>query len=119
MENNEKITKIIEKSKALAKRAEAVRKDFEKIRHDIYALTKNLDKHGSAIELETMEDIKSSIYDVNTSMETTIHAMKRITELAILGKCDRYVVTRVKMAVCEVCAAEKEMEVFKEVLKIK
>ena len=111
--------KMIEKSAALVKRAEAVRKDIDKINDKYYDLIIQLDKHGSAIEKETLEDVRSSTYDTNRCMEDIIHAAKRISELCELGKCDRYMVTRIKMATCEVCAAEKEMEVINEMLKIK
>ena len=119
MMNNEMITKVIKKSEALVKRAEKVRKDIEKIKDKNYDLLRHLDKHGSAIEKETVEYVRSSTYVINSCMEDIIHAAKRITELCKLGKCDRYMAVRIKMAVCEVCAAEKQIEVLKEMLKIK
>ena len=119
MEMNTVNVKMIEKCSALIKRAEKVHEDFKKVRHETYVLTKDLDEHGSAIEKETMDDMLSFVYNTENCMEVIIHAMKRIAELCNLGKCDRYMVARVKMATCEVCAAEKEMEVLKEMLKIK
>lgn len=119
MENNERITKMVEKSEALEERAKKVCKDLEKIKDKTYDLIRHLDMHGSAIEKETLDDVKSSFYDINSCMEDVIRATKRIAELAKLGKCDRYMATRLKMAVCETCAAEKQIEVLKEMLKIK
>jgi hypothetical protein len=119
MINGEMLTKMIDKSEALEERAKKVYNDLEKIKDKIYGLIRHLDKHGSAIEKETADDIKSSFYDISSCMEDTIRATKRITELAKLGKCDRYMATRLKMAVCEICAAEKQIWVLKEMLKIK
>ena len=119
MEMNTVNVKMIEKCSALIKRAEKVHKDFEKVKHETYVLTNDLDEHGSAIERDTMDEMSSFIYNADHCMEDIIHVMKRIAELCKLGKCDRYMVARVKMAICEICAAEKEMEVLKEMLKIK
>ena len=119
MEMNTVNVKMIEKCSALIKRAEKVHEHFEKIRDKLYRIVSDLDKHGSAIEKETVDDVRSSTYGINSCMEDIIHAAKRIAELAKLGKCDRYMAVRIKMAVCEVCAAEKQIEVLKEMLKIK
>ena len=116
---NETIAKMIAKADALEERAKKVCKDLEKIKDKTYDLIRHLDMHGSAIEKETLDDVKSSFYSINSCMEDVIHAMKRIAELAKLGKCDRFMAVRIKMAVCETCAAEKQIEVLKEMLKIK
>ena len=99
-------------------RAEEVHKDYYEVRNKLTDLGYNLGKR-SVIEKDIVDDIRSSAWSINDRMEGTIYAMTRIAELCELGKCDRYMVARIKLAACEVCAAEKEMEMLKEMLKIK
>lgn len=110
---------VIEHAADLTARAIDIRKSIEKIKETYYDLLKKLDDNCSVVEHETAENIRSAICDIDHRMEEIIYIMKRLSAHAKLNKCDRFMVTRINMAICEINAVEKEIEMLNEMPNIK